>query len=169
VSVPNMCLKKIDLAILKSYGSEEVPNFAFVQKRYDKGFYSAVVNDLISNFLVKENTDLNDDICVSLLLRKDTDSWNLLLSLVGKFAVLLRLPQQEESQKSIIVAPHSDRNLLIPGEKSILGILKKNNVSLLAKDTLEIRRRFVLHNVDSEDTCLYHILFTDTEGLPWQG
>ncbi|MDH2914147.1 hypothetical protein N7V53_16640 [Kosakonia sp. HypNH10] len=78
--------EKILSDIYKAYGDLSSPNFSFVMKSYNSLKYKKILSDIYSLFKVKDHTDLNYDVCVSLELEYLKRPIYLYLSLVSTYA-----------------------------------------------------------------------------------
>jgi hypothetical protein len=156
-------IENIHSDILSSYGPPESPNWGFVGKRHNAAPYAAVVSALRSLAQIKDETDLNDDVGLWLELSFPEPAQThcgLCLSYVGPYAVLYRHGGPVLSQES------TDLSHV---EASVLRILVSLRLFVLNKDQLELPYPMGLNlNSNPQDVRLFHILFSDSYGLPGQ-
>lgn len=155
-------MQSIRTAILSKYGSLTEPRFDFVQAALDADEYRNVIQDLRSTFELSEDTDPNDDVSFGLLLRGELSSYVLRLSMIGRYAVLLRVDERNRSQVVDPDAPASAE------ERTILETLRRFEIEPLARVTLTIQIPLELSNTTCASCRLYQALFTDTDVLPWE-
>lgn len=149
-------------AILSKYGSLTEPRFDFVQAALKANEYHDLVQDLRSSFAINEDTDPNDDVSFGLLLRGEHRSYVLRLSMIGRYAALLRVDEHNRSQ---VVDPDAPA---FAEERNILEALRLFGIEPLAQGTLSLQIPLELSNTTSADCRLYQALFTDTDVLPWE-
>jgi hypothetical protein len=113
--------------ILNAYHDLKKPDFHFVMETYNSLKYKKVINDIYSlfKFKVKDNTDLNYDVCISLEFDYLNKSMFLYLSLVSTYAFLLYDDKVIDSNDDVY---QSFTNLM--------DILSSNNFVLLKKNEL---------------------------------
>lgn len=158
----NRDLESIHANILSSYKSLDNPEFHFVGKAMEDNVYSRVVDQLSSSFSIDDQTDENVDVSFFYDLRSSEGEWVLRLSMVGSYAMLLRI---ERGGKAKIV---SGEGVVLPAEKNIISILEGNGVELLDQQALKMPLRIKLFNTAREDAKIYQAMFSDTDVLPWE-
>jgi hypothetical protein len=78
--------------ILRAFHSMDNPDFRFVERTYRRGVYDELLTDLAQrSFSVENVTDLNNDHCYVLSLMHYEGRWTLWLSLIGPYAVVVRV------------------------------------------------------------------------------
>ena len=154
---------EIQAAIVQAYGDLSDPDFSFVQRTYEKRPYAGLEAALQADVAVEENTDLNDDVCVSLLLSDSGRRWSLLLSLIDRYAVFMRVDSRGASEVLGQEIPNLSKT-----EGRILEVLSAYSVLPLGADILNTPVRLRLQNTDEEDVCFFQALFVDCEVLPWE-
>ena len=157
-------LADIGYIVNTTFGSTDNPSFGFVEKRYKRLPYQAVVKKLRLFLRVEENTDLNYDFCVSLILSSGDGKVFLQLSLIDRYAVLMRLNEEGNCMK-VITQSTSE---MTHSEKGILQTLLDENITILGKDVLEVPIHLILHYAEPDETYVYNALFSDIEMLPWK-
>jgi hypothetical protein len=150
-------IDKIFKKILAAYRNLHRPDFSFVEKEYRRHPYLDLEKKLRKHFLMEEYTDLNDDVCVSYLIMVNSLKWNLLLSLLGRYAVLLRLDNKGECL-NIVTKATADQ---LPDETMILLALSEFSVIPLDENVLRIPVGLCLQNTGCAS--VFQALFTDQE------
>ncbi len=146
-----MKVDELKHAIAAKYKSLETPNFSFIAKAAALRPYEDMLDSIRSlGYLVKDNTDLNEDACRSLLIVHSEGSCVLQVSFVLPIAILLTIDGQPEMSQSESV--NQIRSIL-----SAYGI-EQGNYKLLEEPIA----------FDGESTPLYRILFSRIDRLPWQ-
>jgi len=153
-------LDEINAAVLAKYGSYSSPTFFFQRIEVDRDDYKAVMADVRKIFDVREDTDLNIDVCFVFMLKADARRWVLSMSMVGPYAAVFR--GIGDCGVSLVDTP-SDDSL----ERDLFDILRKYSVDVLPRDVLETPCPLRLGYVRPPETLIYHALFTDTDPLPW--
>jgi hypothetical protein len=143
------------------YQSFESPDFSFVEEAISSRPYERVVQQIGTKFQVEEDTDPNDDVSFGYFLTNGPQHWVLRISMLGPYAVLLRV---SDSERAELVT--SSEEAMSDAERDLLHILADNEVSLLAREVLLQPVPLSLFN--AEDTRVYQALFTDTDILPWE-
>ena len=144
------------------YGSLEAPKFFFVQDALSKRPYDPLVQQLREDFAVEEDTDPNDDVSFGYLLSRNTQQWRLELSMLGPFAVLLRITEPGH----VDLVSH-DLTARTEQEESILAILQRNDIKIMERNELVQPVAIKLQNTSPQNSRLYQALFGDTDILPW--
>ena len=163
VNMSTSSISQIQEAIAKAYGDLSEPDFSFVQRTYEKRPYGDLLVALQADVAVEENTDLNDDVCVSLLLSGSGRRWSLFLSLIGRYAAFMRVDSRGVCD--LLAQGVSDLSKI---EEKILEKLAMCSVEPLGADMLNTPIQLRLQNADAQDVCLFQALFTDCEVLPWE-
>ncbi|MBI1925548.1 hypothetical protein HYR99_15005 [Candidatus Poribacteria bacterium] len=125
--------------------------------------YQAIVDELGNIVEVEEDTDANDDVSFCYLLVKGNKRWSLNISMIGPYAVLMRINHLRRFE----IAYPDDGNLS-QLENEITKILQKNSITLLPRYLLECPVPLKLYNTEPENVKIYQALFTDTDILPWE-
>lgn len=144
-----------------AYGSLEEPNFIFKQRNYSSRPYNNIVSKLSSEFEVEEDTDLNADVSQQLTVKHKDGSCAVELSLVGRYAVLLRV--FDGCTPMVLTDQNSNEY-----ERKIIDIVEKNDVKILPQEVLEEKIELRLFYTERDRVCVYQALFSDTDFLPWQ-
>jgi hypothetical protein len=148
-------------AIVRAYGSLERPNFAQVAERLDQQPYADLVDSVAGQFEVEETTDTNDDHAFVYTLARDDRAWSLALSAVGPYAVFARISDAWDE----ILTPTSPD--LDEYERWLMYQLTRAGLHPLRREDLERPVGLALYNTEPGAVRVYHALFTDTPGLPW--
>lgn len=149
--------------IRSHYKSLQSPDFSFVRDTIAKRPYDRVLRQISTHFQVEEDTDPNDDVSFGYVLTKGNERWALRISMLGPYAVLLRLHQAAR----IEVMAHRAQ-VSSSAEKELITTLADNSIHLLDRDALLIPVPMRLFNAEPENTRVYQALFTDTDILPWE-
>ena len=158
----NSQLNKIRTDLIRNYESLENPNFNFVQNGCSKQRYNELLSDLLTHFLVKDTTNVNQDVSfVYRLVTEGGSKWIIQLSMIGSYGVLFRL----EHGTRTLVCP-STLNLS-SNENLVLKLLHKHGVMLLSEGVLIKPLALKLFYTEPENVRLYQALFSDVDILPW--
>jgi len=149
--------------IRSHYKSLQSPDFSFVRDTLAKRPYEKVIRQLSTHFHIEEDTDPNDDVSFGYVLTQEGERWVLRISMLGPYAVLLRLHQTARIEVMAQRAQVSSR-----AEKELITTLADHSIRLLDRDTLLIPVPMRLFNTEPENTRVYQALFTDTDILPWE-
>ncbi len=155
-------VENIKKELLAKHGSFEKPDFHFRWKALEERPYRSFVDEALTHFFIKDQTDLNQDGCfVYTILAELKPQWMIQLSMVGRYGVLFRI---ERNHPALINCD----NQLIPGEDVIVSLVAKHGIILLHKDILMTRVDLALDYTDPENVRVYQALFSDTDILPWE-
>jgi hypothetical protein len=149
--------------IRSAYGSLDQPEFHFVGRALNERPYNALIQQLEGAFSVEHDTDPNDDVSFVYLLSADGRRWMLRLSMVGPYALLLRL---HEDHLVEVISPREPSSDAL--EEQVFILLSGNGIRVLAKDELMRRVPLRLFNARPGNVRIYHALFEDTDVLPWE-
>ena len=157
-------MNTIDQVIDEKYTSRCEPNFSFVREEIARQPYKSLMNKLREFLTVVENTDPNDDVCFSYFLESAVCRWILQLSMLAKYAVLLRIAENDAVHEVLTIeSPDKDFD-----ERRIKELLTNSGIILLSKKNLEQPIDLVLFNTEIGNAHVYQALFSDTDVLPWQ-
>lgn len=145
--------------IERTYGSLGDPDFSFVGAALEERPYDALVEAATAGFAATEDTDEDDDVAFNYLLGRDGDRWALSISMVGPYALFARISQAWDE---ILTPATTD---LAPHEHRVIDVLTGAGLRLLGREELE--RPVALALTGPDDVRIYHALFSDTDGLPW--
>ncbi len=132
--------EKILSDIHKAYGDLSNPNFNFVMKSYNSSEYKSILNDIHSSFKIKDNTDLNYDVCVSLEFEYLEKPMHLYLSLVSLCAFLFYEGKVIDCDDDIHQVP-----------SELINIFTSHAVILLNKSNLLCELDIDISHFDTED------------------
>jgi len=154
-------------AIEHAYGSCDHPTYFFTwHPLFSMRLYKDLITAISEEFEVVEDCDWEFDrggVCY--YITKGVDAWQLRISLVGPYALLMRTsdhidPDEVVSQTSPILY-HDDRRLL--------ELISIHGVRVLS--TAELNYQIPLRlSVDGSNACLFHALFAYeiTDWFPWE-
>lgn len=146
-----------------AYGSLDQPHFAFAAERYRKLKCHPVVNDLMSRYFVRDETDLNDHVAMHIRVLHPEGSDVVCLSFVDKWAMLFRLIPNSLLYERIIETGYA--GALAP-ERDIIGLLQENGFKLLTKVEAAQPIAMNLFNTERGDTRIYHAIISDDGVIP---
>lgn len=151
--------KTISQRIIQQYGSFEEPDYSFVLQEQEANPYSHLILELskIADDIA-EDTDLNYSVSLSFVIKLRSQSYLLLLSLVGRYGVLGRISRTADL---VCIVPFQDARLLTPSEKQIVDILNSHQVVILSKSELTSRVPLRISGIDSESVTIYNALFSE--------
>ena len=157
-------VKKIHDDILKSYGSLESPDFSFVKNIKTCSILESICSLLKEEGLnIKEVTDINEDVSfVFIIYFEKVPKFVLQKSFVGDYLCWQRITSE---RKNTIISSLVECETEI--EKKIFSILDGFSFNILNKEILELPIEVKFFLSDYASTCLYHALFSDMDGLPW--
>ncbi|HUT57769.1 MAG TPA: hypothetical protein VNA25_07940 [Phycisphaerae bacterium] len=146
-----------------AYGDLEEPNYAFAEKRYRNLRRHPFIGDLMSRYLVRDDTDLNDHVSVHLRVLHAEGSAVVCLSFVGNWAMLFRLASESPMYEDVI-GPECYRAL--PPERDIAMLLRNHGFKLLTKAEAALPISMNLFNTDRDETRVYHAIVADDGVVP---
>jgi hypothetical protein len=152
---------RIREAIERAYGSLDDPAFHFVGEALRERPYRQVVAALARHGTVHDDTAPDDDVSFGTTLESAGARYVLRLSMLGPFAVLLRLPPDRPAQ--VVTADTAQAS-----EGPLLADLSAHGLELLDPATLEQPVRLALSKTPLEACRVYQALFLDNDVLPWR-
>ena len=147
-----------------AYGNLSAPDFDFAKRGFDKRPYDRIIKRLRDYAAIEEILVGEEDVCFSYFLKGRTNLWKIELSLVGPFAIFVRLKAQVTADDFL----HNRKEDLIEFERKVVEIVRNFGISLLTTNQLQISVPLTLFNTPKENVRLYQALFTDRDGLPWE-
>ncbi len=149
----------------KAYGSLEQPDYSFVEKKFKSNPYRGLVHNLSEYFAVDDVSSKMDDVCFRYVLRGRDSLWGLDLSLVGPFALFMRL---SPAPSKLDVLTYDNPNLNAR-EKKVMDVLRSKKIILVDGEQLEKEISFhLLDQGGSSAAKLYQTLFSDSFTIPWK-
>ena len=149
--------------IRSAYKNLDQPDFSFIRRTFLNRPYDPLIRKLRDFAAVEDLGAVEDDVCFSYLLKGQNALWRLELSMVGPFAIFVRLSNRV--QDSDFIAPHLTD--LSGFEVKIVEKLKIYGIRLLTPRELTQSVALSLYNTPRAQTCLYQALFSDLPQLPW--
>lgn len=149
--------------IRQRYRSLESPDFSFVEQALAKRPYQTMMSILQQRFQVEEDTDPNDDVSFGYVLTRGQQRWILRVSMLGPYAVLLRL---DAADNAALIDPATTE--LSALEKELVATLADHGIHVLGLEVLLQPVPLQLFNTEPENTRVYQALFTDSDVLPWE-
>jgi hypothetical protein len=152
----------------RSYGDLASPNFSFVADFLQRNPYRNVVTHLGSFLSVRDMTTPDDDVCLTLDLRGAGEKWRLLLSMVGPYAMLMRVHvHRRRLRRSVDVTVGGTDGTEF--EQRMVSLLVDAGFRVLtAADAAKPVRFIVPPDEEPEMGPLFRVLFTDMTELPWE-
>jgi hypothetical protein len=144
---------------LRRYWSFESPEFHFLQPALENTPLRQLTLKLRdNNILVTEDTDANDDVSLGFFLESEDDKLFLQESLVGPYAVLRRV--KDDNSVDILDYSQKGSSDLV---NIVLDFLNTQNITLLDRSILEVKCPIKLSNTEMDESNIYNVLFSDTE------
>ncbi len=153
--------ERIREAMVRAYGSLDDPTFHFVGEALRERPYRDVVAALARHGPVRDDTVPDDDVSFGLVLELPDVRRVLRLSMLGPFAVLMRLPPHGPAE---VVTAETARG----AECGIVDELSDHGFELLDRATLEVRAPLTLPKTPREGCLVYQALFLDNDVVPWR-
>jgi hypothetical protein len=150
--------------LTSAYKSFEQPDFSFVKRVFNARPYEPLIRKMRDYAAIEECTHSEDDVCFSYFLKGRTNLWKLDLSLVGPFAIFVRL-RSRIAEEDFLYPTKFD---LADFEAKIITMMTQYNIRLLTSQELRIEVPIGLYSSSKEKPRLYHALFSDSEKLPWE-
>lgn len=150
--------------LTSAYKSMEQPDFSFVKRVFNARPYEPLIRKMRDYAAIEECTHSEDDVCFSYFLKGRTNLWKMDLSLVGPFAIFVRLRSRIEEHDFLYPAKAD----LADFEIKIISMMTQYNIRLLTSQDLRIEVPIGLFSSAKDKPRLYQALFSDTEKLPWE-
>jgi hypothetical protein len=147
-----------------AYKSFEQPDFSFLRRVFHSRPYDPLIRKLRDFAAVEDLGECEDDVCFSYLLKGQNALWRLELSMVGPFAVFVRLRSHVRPGDFV---SHQGKDLS-GFEQKIVEKLNSLGIRLLTPRELVETIELQLFNTPRGKTCLYQALFSDRAELPWR-
>ena len=148
--------------IKEAYRSFETPDFSFAKKTLSARPYDRLIKVLRNYAAIEEHTQGEEDVCFSYFLKGRAALWKLDLSIVGPFAMFVRLSNSINRQDFL----HHRSGDLIDFERKIIDTIRAGGIKFMTCDELETKVPVTLVNTPKEEVSLYQTLFTDRP-VPW--
>jgi hypothetical protein len=157
-------LQKYREIICDKYKSLDQPDFSFVKRAFGARPYDPLIKRLRDYCVVEEMTQAEDDVCFTYLVKGQSALWRLDLSIVGPFAIFVRVKNRVSSD-----------DFLFPGrvdltgfETKVLDLMKSAGIKLMTTQELSVEMPMTLYNTNKKKVCLYQALFSDRELPLWE-
>ncbi|EJF52734.1 hypothetical protein SapgrDRAFT_1009 [Saprospira grandis DSM 2844] len=147
-------LKKTISDIRSKYGNLDDPDYLFIIKTYDQNPYRNLIAKMSSYLSLLDITDINYDASFAFSIKTKTSNHLLMMSMVGKYAVLIRQPDVEFE----FVSENSTTDIT-EEEKLILHLLLDEGFELV-DESLLYKVVSNSENEDGEKLNVYHLLFS---------
>lgn len=155
--------QSFDDYIQSAYKNPVQPDFSFIRRSFHSRPYDPLIRKLRDFAAVEDLGECEDDVCFSFLLKGQNALWRLELSMVGPFAVFVRLSNRVREQD--FISPTAGD--LSGFEIKIVEKLKSFGIRLLTPKELIQPIQLSLYNTPPGETRLYQALFSDRATLPW--
>ena len=156
-------MAKVLEIIQSKYTSLAYPDFSFVEENLVQRPYEKILQELGQIFQVEEDTDTNDDVSFCYILKNADKMWILRLSMLGPYAVFLRLHASGHLEVVDQTTPGVSES-----EKTLMTLLAGMSIHLLDRQALLYHVPLSLCNTAPGNTRVYQALFTDSDILPWE-
>jgi hypothetical protein len=156
-------LDEVVQSIRAAYGSLDHPRFDFVADSVRARTYPAMIGQLAQWFSTQDDTDVNTDVSFGCLLASGCERWLLRVSMVGPYAVLVRLGR--EVGGVVLSGPTASSS---EAEQQLIGTVAASGLRLLDRDLLSRTVPLRLLAAPSGTVSVYQALFVDTDFPPWQ-
>jgi len=150
--------------IRAAYGSLDEPRFDFLADAAHDPRYRTLVGKLAARFTLAADTDPDSDVSLGFVLRHGHQRWVLRVSMVGPYAVLLRLG--EHGNATLVSGPDPSSS---ETERRLIEAVEDSGLRLLDRTLLATPVALRLFNTAPDRTRVYQALFVDTDFLPWEG
>ncbi len=146
-----------------AYKNPEQPDFSFIRRAFHNRPYDPLIRKLRDFAAVEDLGECEDDVCFGYLLKGQNALWRLELSMVGPFAIFVRLSNHVRTTDFIGATLGEVSGF----ELKIVDKLKSYGIRLLTPKDLMQSVELSLYNTPRNKTCLYQALFSDRAELPW--
>ncbi|MCX6107135.1 MAG: hypothetical protein NTY08_15015 [Proteobacteria bacterium] len=157
-------MQKYRQIICNTYRSLEHPDFSFVKRAFGARPYDPLIKRLRDFGVVEELVQAEDDVCFSYLLKGQSSLWGLDLSIVGLFAIFVRVKGRVSADDFL----YPGRIDLTGFETKVLDLLAGAGVKLMTTEELSVEMPMTLYNTNRNNVKLYQALFSDRELPPWE-
>ncbi|MFJ6798882.1 hypothetical protein [Streptomyces sp. NPDC091268] len=154
-------------AARRAYGSLEDPNFLFVTESVELNPYGGLIDRISRICKVADRTSIDADVCFYLEL-SNRGKWHLLLSMIGPYAMLLRVTERWPARfRSPVVEVVREPD---PGiEEKVLSLLVADGFKMITAEEAESVVKFAVPpESEPEEGPLFRILFSDAFIVPWE-
>jgi hypothetical protein len=156
-----MITEHIKTDILSSYVSTNEPQFGFVQRRLNDPY--PICQKLVNSYVCEEDTDENTDVAFVYRLGKNGESVLLMISMVGRYALLARI----DSEAVELLGPDTSAGQS-QFEQEVTNLVESEGFKILEKNELLVPIRVQLFNTGVDKVTVYQALFSDNEYYPWE-
>lgn len=159
---PTDDLSCIQRDILAAYGDLQSPSFSFAQERRGQHWHASIVRAVLEHFDGEGVTTLDDEVCLSLLVRPHgtkQSCWLVRLSLVGPYALVTRVTGHAEDW--LVSEDDADDH-----ERELILLVKEGGLRLIAASILCQSIRLRTPSLPPDQVTIYNALFTDFAPFP---
>lgn len=153
--------ERIREAMLRAYGSLDEPAFRFVGQALAERPYRGLLAAIARHGPVSDDTVPDDDVSFGVILDWADGRRVLRLSMLGPFALLLRLPPERPAE---VVTAGTARG----AERGLVDDLSAHGFELLDRATLDAPVALTLPKTPPGECLVYQALFVDDDVVPWR-
>jgi hypothetical protein len=153
----NNLIEEIRDSAKEKYQSFEEPNFSFVaQALEDSGLYGIKEKIAKLGVDISEDTDLNDDTSIGLIIHSNMREYFLQISVIYPAASFRRIIGENDIEQI-----SNQEDCITEFERSCLEIILDAKLKVLDRETLMTPFRLVLPNTPIDQVVVYNVLFSD--------
>ncbi|MFJ4186405.1 hypothetical protein [Kitasatospora sp. NPDC089509] len=153
-----------------TYGSLEDPDFRFASGARVEDTHAELLATLSRLVKVTNMSDENDHVCFVLELREGPREWSLRLSMVGPYAMLLRVTRGWPRRFRILSVEVIEEPAA-GTEQAIAELVREAGFTMVSAEDAEYPVRFNASGTEPVDGPLYRVLFSTipagVEDLSW--
>lgn len=146
--------EKIDADVIAAYGSRTTPTHHFITQGKRETIVAQFATSLPAGHAFEDTTDLNYDVCVTLGIRRENRTADLLLSMVGPYATLVDTDGHHLNVTKIV---SRDDNHWV----RLFDLLQQAGLFILQANELTRPLRLSLPLRGADDCLVYNALFRD--------
>ncbi|MER7847783.1 hypothetical protein ABTZ03_28005 [Kitasatospora sp. NPDC096077] len=153
-----------------TYGTLDDPDFGFTAGAFDERPHRDLVAKLAELVEVEDMTDLNDNVCFDYGLVRRRAEWKLKLSMVGPYAMLLRVTRGWPRRFRILGVEVIEEPAA-GTEQAIAELVREAGFTMVSAEDAEYPVRFNASGTEPVEGPLYRVLFSTVpegvEDLSW--
>jgi hypothetical protein len=146
----------------RSYGSLEHPNWGFVSETVARDPYRSLLTELERELPVEDDTDINDDVCFTYLVRARR-YLSVKLSMVGPYALMLGVGNDADGLSQVIA---DSVDCADDTEHKVLELITRHGFIVLSARQLE--QRVPITFGGKGGFTVYEGFFSQEDLLPWR-
>ncbi|MEV0192337.1 hypothetical protein AB0I39_27870 [Kitasatospora purpeofusca] len=150
----------------RMYGSLTQPDFSFAGNAYRSQPHKGLVERLSRFLEVEDDTHLDVDVSFYYKLSSKSGRWHLLLSMVGPYAMLFRVPRTHWWTSARGIEPIVDG--FVGDERRIVDLVDERGFTLVSGEQSKIPVEFeTWSGIPLQEGPLFRVLFRDDSDLAW--